>query len=59
LLGDPAYDRFLSVADIVSKLNVRDTAVAGVLAYPAHRDTQKLGDIRGGEETVTPIEEAD
>ena len=54
LLGDPAYDRFLSVADVVSELDVRDAAAAGVLAYPAHRNAQQFGDIGGGEETVTP-----
>jgi transcriptional regulator with XRE-family HTH domain len=54
LPGDPAYDRFLSVADVVSELDVRDAAVAGVLAYPAHRNTQQFGDIGGSEEAVTP-----
>jgi hypothetical protein len=59
LLGHPAYDRLLPVADVVSELDVRDAAVAGVLAYPAHRDAEQLGDIGGGEETITPHEDAD
>ena len=59
LLGYPAYDRLLPVAHVVSELDVRDAAVPGVLAYPAHRDAEQLGDIGGGEERIIPMEEAD
>jgi hypothetical protein len=53
LLGYPAYDRLLPVADVVSELDVRDARVACVFAYPADRDAQQLGDVGGGEESIT------
>jgi hypothetical protein len=51
LLGDPAYDCVVPVADVVSELDVRDATVTGVLTHPADRDAQQLGDVGGGEET--------
>jgi transcriptional regulator with XRE-family HTH domain len=53
LLRHPGYERLLPVADVAAELDVGDAAAAGVVAYPAHRDTQQFGDIGGGEETVT------
>lgn len=52
LLGDPAYDGVVAVADVVSELDVGDAAAAGVFAYPADRDGEQLGDVGGGEETL-------
>ena len=52
LLGDPAYECLVAVADVVAELDVWDAAAAGVLAYPACRDAQQLGDLGGGEEAV-------
>lgn len=52
LLGNPAYDGVVPVADVVSELDVGDAAAAGVLAHPAHRDAQQLGDVDGGEEAI-------
>lgn len=42
----------MSVADVVSELNVGDAAAAGVFAHPAHRDAQQLGDVGGGEQAI-------
>ena len=52
-LRDPDYDRLLSIADVVSELDVGNATAAGVLAYPAHRDTEQLGDVGGGEEALS------
>jgi hypothetical protein len=55
LLGDPGYDCLLSVADVVSELDVGDAAAAGVFAHPAHRDAEQLGDVGGGEQAITHV----
>ena len=55
LLGDPAYDGLLSVADVPAELDVGDATASGVLAYPADRDAEQLGDVGGGEEAVAHI----
>jgi hypothetical protein len=52
LVGNPAYDGLVSVADVTPELDVWDAAAARVLAYPAHRDAQQLGDLGGGEEAL-------
>lgn len=57
LLADPAYDRLLPIADVASELDVGDEAASRMLAHPAHRDAQQLGDVGGGEETVAHFHE--
>ena len=52
LLGDPAYDGLLAVANVVSELDVGDAAAARVLAHPADRDAQQLGDVDSGEQAI-------
>jgi hypothetical protein len=52
LLGDPAYEGLLSVADVAAELDMWDAAAPGVLAHPADRNAEQLGDVGGGEETV-------
>jgi hypothetical protein len=56
LLGNPAYDGLLPVADVAAELDMRDAAASGVLAHPADRDAEQLGDVGGGQETVTHIQ---
>jgi hypothetical protein len=56
LLGDPAYDGLMSVADVTTELNVWDAAAPGVFAHPADRDAEQLGDVDSGEETVAHIQ---
>ena len=57
LLNDPAYDRLLPIAHVASELDVGDEAASRMLAHPAHRDAQQLGDVGGGEETVAHFHE--
>ena len=52
LLSDPAYEGLLSVADVAAELDMRDAAAPGVLAHPADRDAQQLGDVGSSEETI-------
>src|SRR5439155_3433797 len=52
LLGNPAYDRLVAIANVVPELDVGDATAAGVLAHPAHRDAQQLGDVGCGEEAL-------
>lgn len=53
LLGNPAYDCLLPVAHVVPELDVGDKAASRVLAHPAHRDAEQLGDVGGGEQMIT------
>jgi hypothetical protein len=52
LLGDPAYDGLLPVADVAAELDMRDSTVPRMLAHPTDRNAQQLGDVGGGEKTV-------
>jgi hypothetical protein len=57
LLADPAYDRLLARADVAAELDVGDAAAPRMLAHPAHRDAQQLGDVGGGEKAVAHFHE--
>jgi hypothetical protein len=52
LLGDPAYDGLLPIADVAAELDVGDAAAPRVLADPADRNAEQLGDVGGGEESI-------
>ena len=52
LFGDPSDDGFLSVAHVSAELDVGNAAAACVLADPADRDAEALGDVCGGEQPV-------
>jgi hypothetical protein len=53
LFGHPGYDGVVSVAHVMPELNVGDPPASRMLAHPTDRDAQQLGDISGGEETLT------
>src|SRR5262245_23956200 len=52
LLGNPGQQGLLAVANVAAELYVGDSTAARVLAYPAHRDAQQLGDVRSGEQSL-------
>src|ERR1043166_4350124 len=52
LFGDPSDDRLLPVTHVAAELDVGDAPTASMLAYPADRDAEQVGDICGGEQPV-------
>jgi hypothetical protein len=52
LVAEPVDDGFRPIADVPAEPDVREEPAASVLADPALRDSEELGDLGGGEETV-------
>ncbi len=52
LLGDPGEHRLSSIALVAAERDVGEMVVSRVLAHPALRHGEEIGDFAGGEESV-------